>query len=128
MDRWQLIIIVVIATTAWFVYKKYVKKEPIWGESYRPPQPEVENWYATVMDVVDNLDESLRANKEAAWGEKSDNEKLEYSEKFMREKFGQSAVDSYTRKQRMKIGLAHFVTAEMDDASEQDNQKEDNEE
>ncbi len=128
MDRWQLIVIVVIATTAWFMYKRYVKKEPIWGEGYRPPQPDVENWYATVMDVVDNMDDSLRTEKEAAWEAKSDNEKLEYGETFLREEFGQRAVEGYTRKQRIKIGLARFLTAEPDDEGEQDEREENNEE
>ena len=115
MERWQLIIIVLIATTAWFIYKRYVKKEPMWGESYRPPQPEVENWYATTMDVVDNMEDSLRAEREAVWNAKSDSEKLAYGENFLREQFGQQAVEGYNRKQRQKIGLAHFLTTEQND-------------
>ena len=110
MERWQLIVIVVVASAAWFLYKRYVKKEPIWGEGMRPPQPEVENWYAVTMDAVDNMDEALRSEREAEWDAKSDEEKLKFAEEFMREEFGQQAIEGYNRKQRMKIGLARFIT------------------
>lgn len=110
MERWQLIVIVVVASAAWFLYKRYVKKEPIWGEGMRPPQPEVENWYAVTMDAVDNMDEALRSEREAEWDAKSDEEKLKFAQEFMKKEFGQQAVDGYNRKQRMKIGMARFVT------------------
>jgi len=123
MERWQLIVIVVIASAAWYLYKRFVKKEPVWGEGYRAPQPEVENWYAVTMDAVDAMDETLRSEKEAEWAAKNDDEKLKYSESFLREKFGQKAVDGYNRKQRMQIGLAHFLVGDRekeDDQQEQD--------
>jgi len=120
MERWQLIVIVVIATSAWYLYKRFVKKEPIWGEGYRPPQPEVEKWFATTMDAVDNMDEALRNEKETVWDKKSENEKLEYSENFIRNKFGQKAIEGYTRKQRIKIGLAHFLSGEPDEEPDEE--------
>jgi hypothetical protein len=96
----------------------------MWGEGYRPPQPEVENWYATTMDAVENMDESLRAEKEADWEAKSDAEKLEYGENFLREQFGQQAVDGYNRKQRQKIGLARFITSEQNEEEAPESEEE----
>jgi hypothetical protein len=122
MERWQLIVIVVVVTSAWYLYKRFVKKERIWGEGYRPPQPKVENWFATTMDAVDNMEGPLRAEKEAAWDTKSDDEKLKYSETFMRNEFGQEAIEGYNRKQRIKIGLAHFLTSETEDGDEPEEQ------
>ena len=114
MERWQLIVIVVVATAAWYLYKRFVKKERFWQEGYRPPQPEVENWYSQTMATVDDMDESKRNEKEAAWNAMSEPERLAFSDKFMLEKFGQKAVAGYNRKQRLKIGLAHFIMGGQD--------------
>ncbi|MBN1686013.1 MAG: hypothetical protein JW852_05125 [Spirochaetales bacterium] len=109
MERWQLIVIVVVASSAWYLYKRFVKKERPWREGYRPPQPEVENWYSQTMATIDDMDESARAEKEAAWNTMPEKDRLEFSEKFLRDEFGQQAVMGYNRKQRLQIGLARFT-------------------
>ena len=112
MERWQLIVIVLAGTGAWYLYKRFVKKEKPWEDRYRPPQPEVENWYNQTMATVDDMDEDARNEKEAAWDKMTDSEKLQFSEKFMRDKFGQKAIEGYNRKQRIQIGLAQFIIGE----------------
>ena len=109
MDRTTLILIVIAGTAAWMLYKRFVKKEPLRREPYSPPIPEVENWYTDTMERVEALDGETRAQREEVWNKKSFDDQLEYSDKFMLERFGQTAVSSYTRKQRAKIGMAQFM-------------------
>ena len=113
MDRTTLIIIVVGASVAWLLYKRFVKKEPGWKESYSPPQPEVENWYGEAMQKIEALDDSVRDQRETEWIAKNTEEQVEFSNKFMLDKFGREAVNGYTRKQRLKIGMAHYIESSL---------------
>ena len=109
MNRLTLILIVVGASAAWMLYKRYVKKEP-WGKAaYSPPQPEVEKWFRDTMQKIEALDDTIRDQRESEWKAKSDVEQLEFSDKFMLDKFSEAAVNGYTRKQRLKIGMAHYI-------------------
>jgi hypothetical protein len=110
MNRLTIILIVVGASAAWMLYKRYVKKEP-WGSRarYSPPQPAVENWYRDTAQKIADMDEIIRDQRESEWKAKSNVEQMEFSDKFMVVKFSEAAVNGYTRKQRLKIGMAHFV-------------------
>lgn len=116
MDRWQLVVIVLVATGAWYLYKRFVKKERPWREGYRPPQPDVENWYAQTMATIDDMDESTKEAKETAWNAMTETEQLEFAQEFMSKRFGREAVTGYNRKQRLKIGMAQFIKSEPEEA------------
>ena len=122
MDRTTLLLIVIAGTAAWMLYKRFVKKEPLKRDPYRPPVPAVENWYTDTMALIEALDEETRKKREDEWDQKSAEEQLEFAVKFMFDRFGQEAVDSYTRKQRIKIGMAQYVavtTPEPDNSEEE---------
>jgi hypothetical protein len=108
MERSTLLIIVAVGTVAWLLYKRYVKKDG-WRERYSPPLPTVENWYTDAMAIIQALDETTRAQREGEWEAMNETEQAEYAEKFMFNEFGQEALNSYTRKQRIKIGMARYV-------------------
>ena len=109
MDRLTLILIVVAGTGAWMLYKRFVKKEPWRREPYRPPMPVVENWYTDTMEKIEALDEETGTQRKDEWNVMSTEKQLEFSDKFMLEKFGQEAVSGYNRKQRLKIGMAQYM-------------------
>ena len=58
MERWQLIVLVLVVSVGWFLYKRFVKKDSSFGSRYQPPQPEVENWYAESTQAIEAMDES----------------------------------------------------------------------
>ena len=112
MDRMTLILIVVVGTAAWYLYKRFVKKEPFRREPYSPPQPEVENWYNDTMSQIEALDEATEKQREEAWQAMSEEDQVAFSDKFMLDRFGQTAVNGYNRKQRLKIGRVHFLISQ----------------
>ena len=82
---------------------------PLKREPYSPPIPAVENWYTDTMELIEALDEDTRKKREDEWDQKSTDDQIEFADKFMLDRFGQQAVAGYTRKQRIKIGMAQFV-------------------
>ena len=111
MQPWQILIIVAIAV-AWHVYRRYIKKVPSTRESIYPPIPEVEDWYKDARSKITELDKQSVIEKEERWQSMSSEDKQQFSEEFIREKFGERAVNGYNLKQKLQLGLAHYIIGE----------------
>ena len=109
MSQFQIILIIIGVTAAWMLYKRFVKKEPLRKDWSFVAMPDVENWYSEAQDKIAALSLELREEKETGWQALSKAEKQEFSDEFIRNRFGQKAVSGYSPDQRLKIGLAHYL-------------------
>ena len=112
MERWQILLIVAVASLAWYLYRRFVKKGPLRRQWYSPPLPEVENWYQASLVKIEALDEKRREEREASWQAMSEKERMEFSDSFILKRFGEKAISGYTIKQRLQIGLVHYILQE----------------
>ena len=109
MDRWQILLIVALGTAAWLAYTRFVRRGPSERYSLHPPLPEVEDWFTEVQEKIEAMDDERRLAGEAVWRAMRERERQEFSDAFILEKFGQRAINGYNRKQRMQLGLAHYL-------------------
>jgi len=112
LERSTLFLIALAAAGAWVFYKKVIRKEPFAKERYYLPLPDVEDWYANALEKVGALGEELREQKEAGWLAMSDEDRVAFSGAFILKQFGERAITAYNRKQRLKIGMAHYLVSE----------------
>jgi hypothetical protein len=110
MSRWQIIIIIVLGSIAWVLYKRLIRKGSVGNNLYYPPQPDVENWYKAAQEKISVADEQELQKRETAWEDLTKSEKLALSDDFILNRFGQKAVTGYNSKQRLQIGRAHYLT------------------
>ncbi len=111
MTRLQVFLAGLVLLVAWVVVRR-VRNRARRGAV--TPQPagldEINRWYAAARETLSSMEPSERASREERWEALGDEEKLDLSVEFLRDRFGRSAPGLFTRDEKLALGRAHAMT------------------
>ena len=109
MDRWQIILIAVIASVVWMVYKRATGKSKSTSSRVMPRRQSAEAWFHEVQGKVADLEAGVKAEREERWAKMEEAEQLSFSDAFLEQTFGGATIARYTNEEKLQLGKAQYL-------------------
>jgi hypothetical protein len=110
MERWQIIVLCVIFIVIWVLVKQGLKRRSGGPKEKESSYPDIESWYGNIQDEIAAMDEDQKKQKELNWQKMSVQERLDFSEQFIRSEFGPKVSRIYRVEEKLKLGKARFIS------------------
>ena len=109
MDRWQIIIIAVIASVAWMVYKRVTGRNKDTSSREIPMRQSADAWYRVAQEKVADLDAATKAEREDRWAKMEKDEQLTFCDDFLEKTFGGAAKARYSSEEKLQLGKTKYL-------------------
>ena len=109
MERWQIIVIALVASVVWMVYKRYTgrNKEPY--TQRMPTRQGADQWYRDAQEKIANIDDEIKKQRESSWSEMDQDQQLAYSKAFLEGAFGSAVLTRYSTEEILQLGITQFI-------------------
>ena len=109
MERWQIIVIAVVASIIWMIYKRRTGRTKSTFSGDFPKRQTVESWYRLAQEKAADLEAEIKTQKEKRWSEMSQEQQLAYTESFLETTFGSLAKTKYSTDEKLQLGKTQFL-------------------
>lgn len=110
IDRDLILILSVAFIVIWVIVKRNRggTKKSSGGNSGVELTRRVEAWFGMARERTALMDADVRIEREDRWNAKPLSERIEMTNQFLRQQFGEDAVGIYRDEEKLEIGLAWY--------------------